>query len=712
MADFDDELNGYLHARTVSDRKEQEEAAAANAGADALFGPTAVAAVAAAAAADLTSSATTASPSSASSSSFPFPHPKEYEPTQEAPAFAFSSVSQLWHDANMGTYSYYDAASETYVPVEAPGSSHLHHRQHHHYQQQQQQHAFPTADLSYDFPNTVQYHIDPTTGYAIDKQSGHHDMTLATAAAPPESDATLRLCVLSSNILKVGGVIMMDGSGLSFGRDRPLSGQGNRVRMVEMEISRFHASIYLDRQQQQQQQEQEPHEEEMEMNYIRGQVQEHKHHHKEVHKSEEEHEESNVQEAEASMKEQENIPSVSSPGMEQPSDVIDGQVRLEDDKEDGELPDSPGADSASKARRSNQIQQNESDETREEGEESDDPSVTSEKLHHHHRQRHDQQQQYHGHQWQMDGFQHYYYHHHSNSSVMTPPVYVDTFQITDCGSTHGTFLNGERLSAPKMASQPFMLKHLDKLQIGTTTLEVHIHEEGRICGTCQVTDGNEIEVLDDKSGVREGSTTATGKNGGTESSGRSSPMLVGDIKLLREQERIEEMNRLRKKWAGPDNKKTVLYGNNTKRGGAVAGLHGAGGTAAAVVGEQHSTDYVDRAAKRRFYNPERPGLVPGYNNHGSQVEVAVDSNTSGFHVPVAKTNKGHAMLSKMGWKSGTGLGAAGQGVVEPVQLMVTENKAGLGSGKLQSQGTAATRVAETPAEKARRKARERYAQLK
>ncbi|OAQ33157.1 hypothetical protein K457DRAFT_48387, partial [Linnemannia elongata AG-77] len=52
---------------------------------------------------------------------------------------------------------------------------------------------------------------------------------------------------------------------------------------------------------------------------------------------------------------------------------------------------------------------------------------------------------------------------------------------------------------------------------------------------------------------------------------------------------------------------------------------------------------------------------------------------SGFHVPVAKTNKGHAMLSKMGWKAGTGLGAARQGVVEPVQLLVADKKAGLGS---------------------------------
>ncbi|ORZ28019.1 hypothetical protein BCR41DRAFT_279772, partial [Lobosporangium transversale] len=72
------------------------------------------------------------------------------------------------------------------------------------------------------------------------------------------------------------------------------------------------------------------------------------------------------------------------------------------------------------------------------------------------------------------------------------------------------------------------------------------------------------------------------------------------------------------------------------------------------------------------------------------------AQTSGFHVPVAHTNKGHAMLSKMGWKAGTGLGVAGQGVVEPIQLMVTDRKAGLGSKALQTQGDAASRTPETP----------------
>ncbi|KAG0293670.1 hypothetical protein BGZ96_002461 [Linnemannia gamsii] len=669
MADFSDELDGYLKARTATQDQENRESAAANAAADALFGHT-----------------------------FAHPHPDGFHSTQDAPAFAQHPVTHMWHDATTGTFSYYDAGSETYIP----------HQQH--YQQQQDYHAYSAA--SYDSPGN--YHIDPYTGYPVDTtpaggQAGH--ALRQNYEAPPESDATLRLCVLSSEILKVAGVILMDASGISFGRDRPLSGQGKRVRMTEMKISRFHGSIYLDRQQVVQEAQESVAYSHFDMTGAAGTPP------VESTAAEATFDDSSLaienavegedtmamsvesdmaegtaprQKAENSTKAESNPcgKNDDSPLQDQDISLFPTTIHNEKDQEaeDGEIPDSPPSAGARVLK------------DREQGEMSDEGEVNGEeKQDTTKEQEEEQQRQYSEYQRQLEEYQQYY-------QSMVPPVYVDTFQIIDCGSTHGTFLNGQRLSDAKTASHPFPLNHLDQLQLGSTVFEIHAHEEGRICDSCQVTDDNEIEVLDDKNQETDGAKalgadTANGSN-------KNSPQLVGDIKLSREQERIDEMNRLRKKWAGPDRKATG------KRFGG-GGYHEGSGSSTSSPSSDYgaSSGYVDRAAKRRQFNPDNSQPIrSGMPDYSSTPEAV-----SGFHVPVAKTNKGHAMLSKMGWKAGTGLGAARQGVVEPVQLLVADKKAGLGSKTIQSQGAAAISASqppETQAEKARRKARERFAQMK
>ncbi|CAO3574245.1 unnamed protein product [Mortierella alpina] len=649
MANFDDEISGYIQARSASQVKEKQDSAAANAAADALFGPAIV-----------------------------HPHPEGFQPTPEAPAFALHPVSQLWHDATTGTFSYYDAESETYVPVDGPGSlnpvqQRQQHSQNHHNQQPHPffQQPLPAAS-SYDSPA---YHIDPYTGYVVEPSYGDQGEGKGAYEAPPESDATLRLCVLASNILKVGGVILMDASGLSFGRDRPLSGQGKRVRMVEMEISRFHASIYLDRQQIVPEDEQRSqHDTPIGYGSVDSQdstmatdaaVPKDKDDKTPLSTSDsatrEELQATTLDVTNASNESVETVEPAQNPGTTTiEADALSVDHQQYEDKEDGELPDSPSAG----ARDSEILHSKENSER-----DADEQTNT--------------QQDYMEYQRQMAEYQQYYQQHHTTSMV------VDVFRIIDCGSTHGTFLNGERLSTPKAASQPFPLKHLDQLQLGSTVFEVHGHEEGKICGTCQVSDENEIEVLDDKN--REPDAKAAAKSSYT-----------GDAKPSREQERIEEMNRLKKKWAGPDKKAA-----GSKRDAVVAGSSG----------RESPSGYVDRAAKRRMYNPDKSSPTASaspYHTSAASAGTPPD-NASGFHVPVAMTNKGHTMLSKMGWKAGTGLGIAGQGVVEPVQLMVVDKKAGLGSGQLQTQGAAAAssaRPSETQGEAARRRARERFAQLK
>ncbi|KAF9583981.1 Angiogenic factor with G patch and FHA domains 1 [Lunasporangiospora selenospora] len=604
MANFDDELDGYLKARIASEAKE------------------------------------------ASGQALPFPHPAGFQPSPDAPSFAQHPETQMWHDGSTGTFSYYDASSGTYIPVEGSDSSFPvsysgNHQFLSHYQQQQQQQQ--QAGLYNEY--TEEFAATPA--YA--------------GEAPPESDATLRLCVIASKTLPVGGVILMDASGLSFGRDRPLSGQGKRVRMQEMEISRFHANIYLDRQQyvpdlqspathdsQPANENSKPKQEkksQRDMEHVSGPP---------VELSAFEGRESDNADT-PTEGQYDHVNDESKPDKEAlDSPLRDAETPLdkefsdiqdeEGEKEEGELPDSP--------KDSQHAPVSSSDDTQE----GDIPKTESET------DSKDLEQQYADYQYQLEQYHHYY---QQQQLHPIPVYYIDTFKITDSGSTHGTFLNQQRLSEPRTASQPFALSHLDQLLLGSTMLEVHAHDEGRICERCQVTDANEILVLDDM--------TRGGGGGGDSANER-----------------------------GLDNSTFESSSGLPRSGG---GGHG-------------ENKYVDRAAKRRLYKPDNSPVISSTPPSTTAATFSAEAETTtGFHIPVSKTNKGHAMLSKMGWKAGMGLGASRQGTLEPVQLKVAEeSRAGLGATLLQTQGaaavTASTRAAETQGEIARRKARERFSRMK
>jgi hypothetical protein len=80
------------------------------------------------------------------------------------------------------------------------------------------------------------------------------------------------------------------------------------------------------------------------------------------------------------------------------------------------------------------------------------------------------------------------------------------FWIVDCGSTHGTYIqnpkNGagaedaRRLSPARTPSSPFPLKHLDRLTIGSTTFECHLHPDWP-CEHCALNDPSSVIPLTD-----------------------------------------------------------------------------------------------------------------------------------------------------------------------------------------------------------------------
>ncbi|CEP18701.1 hypothetical protein [Parasitella parasitica] len=99
--------------------------------------------------------------------------------------YKFDSETQSWFDTVTEQYSFYDEASQTYVPL--------------------------------------------TDAY----WAGH-----------PQSTQSMRLVVQSSPHFKSGQVILLDENGISIGRDRSWN---SRLRLPEMAVSKYHAMVYLDK---------------------------------------------------------------------------------------------------------------------------------------------------------------------------------------------------------------------------------------------------------------------------------------------------------------------------------------------------------------------------------------------------------------------------------------------------------------------------------
>ncbi|KAJ1928875.1 hypothetical protein IWQ60_001671 [Tieghemiomyces parasiticus] len=224
-----------------------------------------------------------------------------------------------------------------------------------------------------------------------------------------------------------------------------------------------------------------------------------------------------------------------------------------------------------------------------------------------------------------------------------PPM--GQFYITDCGSQHGTLVNGTRLSAPKQSSRPHALAHGDVLTVGTTTFTVHHHPEipWGCCAECQINQDNQLPLLESSS---------------TDPSTAMTPADSWEALSQRGQRTLSPTRReIAANWSRELKRLKHQYS------------HTASSSAVLSSGPIPSTLYVDRAAARRDTQPtSRAGLGPPASHPRADV-------------PPKKPQPSNAqkMMLKMGWSVGKGLGKDLRGRTEPVAVKIKRTTAGLGA---------------------------------
>ena len=105
--------------------------------------------------------------------------------------------------------------------------------------------------------------------------------------------------------------------------------------------------------------------------------------------------------------------------------------------------------------------------------------------------------------------------------------------------------------------------------------------------------------------------------------------------------------------------------------------------------QAESTEYRDRARERRiqFNQPDRPDLPhPNPRIAAKQAQVAAAKKVPSPEPEPPKPNKGAKLLAAMGWTQGSGLGAEGSGIVEPIKAGQYAEGVGLGAGSMKIVG--------------------------
>ncbi|XP_046559012.1 angiogenic factor with G patch and FHA domains 1-like isoform X2 [Haliotis rubra] len=178
------------------------------------------------------------------------------------------------------------------------------------------------------------------------------------------------------------------------------------------------------------------------------------------------------------------------------------------------------------------------------------------------------------------------------------------------------------INVSKVQSESTVISHGDVLQVGNTTLSLHIHPGSDTCDECEPG-----QVL--------------GRLQAEEKANR-------EVKIVSRADRLKEHKQQLKQIKRRYGLENCAYVDNTT----------------AI----HNPAYEDKAASRR-------------QTVGSDNPHAPDEGPASVMQPISTQNKGHKLLAKMGWKEGQGLGKDNTGIAEPINVMLRTNQAaGLGSG--------------------------------
>lgn len=230
--------------------------------------------------------------------------------------------------------------------------------------------------------------------------------------------------------------------------------------------------------------------------------------------------------------------------------------------------------------------------------------------------------------------------------------------IVDQGSMHGTFVRsgstspsqGTRLSPPRMASLPRVLKHMDEITIGGTTFRVHEHVNCRPCPECTIDDDKaEIPLF-------------------ASSSSSSKPIIQpSTTQELRKRKLAVDENTRDPKKAMAKLKSSLMSRHPTEI-------------------QIPTSSYKDRSALRRELHPEPkipaslippPPPLPSLIHHFAPPDLPQPPVPP---PPISPCSIGHKLLLLQGWNPGTALGEdPTSGLLEPLEIQQRSHRAGLGA---------------------------------
>ncbi|KAI8834052.1 hypothetical protein BJ741DRAFT_610844 [Chytriomyces cf. hyalinus JEL632] len=250
--------------------------------------------------------------------------------------------------------------------------------------------------------------------------------------------------------------------------------------------------------------------------------------------------------------------------------------------------------------------------------------------------------------------------------------------LADLGSTHGSFIDNERISPPKETNRAEVL-HAQVITIGSTTFEVHIHPEFA-CKGCSISNATTLLDMNPKNFAQVEQAKAPPKESIEVSRKREQntlkrSLLGGSKSCLKVDgvPRYTDRSAIRRKLhnggaATYTNSSDVQQFREDQSGFAVAAA------AASTLGA--SSEPLNQQALVQQYLYNRHFHSDSGNSPANELDSLKSIEPGGSFL---FDSVGQEMMKKMGWKQGAGMGRKEDGIVEPVQAYLRiDAKKGLG----------------------------------